>query len=127
MLKHIPGSREMCLFQSSGLLPSMDMLMPLLLKTMIMRDGDIEHTSGHTAKITAAAVDRFKKAGWENFDKFVCLFPLPSALCAYVRVLIFLHVQLRCPAPVGGYFIEVPVAVQFAARQQRSRRVLPHL
>ena len=69
MTKHSPGSREMCLFQSSGSLPSMDVLMSLQLKTMIMRDVDIEHMASHTAIITAAAAERFKKAGWQNFDK----------------------------------------------------------
>jgi hypothetical protein len=59
----------MCLFQSSGALPSMEMLVPLLLKTMIMSDGDIEHTSAHTAKMSAAALERFKNAGWKNLDK----------------------------------------------------------
>ena len=61
----------MCLFQSCGLLPTMDAVVSLLLKTMIMREGDIEHDStAHTAKISAAASERFKNAGWENFDKY---------------------------------------------------------
>ena len=60
----------MCLFQSCGLLPTMDVVVPLLLKTMILREGDIEHdTAAHTAKISAAAADKFKRAGWEHFDK----------------------------------------------------------
>jgi hypothetical protein len=69
MTTHSPGSREMCLFQSSGSLPSMDALIPLQLKTMVMRDVDIEHMASHTAMITEAAAERFKKAGWQNFDK----------------------------------------------------------
>ena len=47
----------------------MDVLMPLQLKTMVMRDVDIEHMASHTAMITAAAAEKFKKAGWQNFDK----------------------------------------------------------
>ena len=58
------------MFQSCGALPSMDTLVPLLLKTMIMREGDIEHNAAcRTAKISAVAADRFRKAGWEHFDK----------------------------------------------------------
>jgi hypothetical protein len=48
----------------------MDTLVPLLLKTMIMREGDIEHNAAcRTAKISAVAADRFRNAGWEHFDK----------------------------------------------------------
>ncbi len=47
----------------------MDALIPLQLKTMVMRDVDIEHMASHTAMITEAAAERFKKAGWQNFDK----------------------------------------------------------
>ena len=69
---HVAGSRELCLFQCcGGQLPSMDVLVPLILKTMVMRDGDIEHVAPHTAKMSAAAAERFRKAGWENFDKCV--------------------------------------------------------
>ena len=69
---HAAGGREMCLFQFCGQLPSMDDLVPLLLNTMVLRDDDIEHVTPHTAKITAAAAERFRRAGWENFDKFGC-------------------------------------------------------
>lgn len=82
MHAHVAGSREMCLFQCCGSLPSMEMLVPLLLRTMILRNGDVEHSPDFTAKISDAAAERFKKAGWVNFDKYgrlcPCCMPCPS-------------------------------------------------
>jgi hypothetical protein len=49
---------------------------------MILRDGDVEHSPDFTAKISDAAAERFKKAGWVNFDKYgrlyPCCMPCPS-------------------------------------------------
>ena len=92
---HVPGSREMCLFQSSGSLPSMDMLVPLLLNTMILRAGDIEHTSTHSANISAAAAERFKKAGWEHFDKYIRSQPIKQILCTPLRVITLLSLLVH--------------------------------
>jgi hypothetical protein len=59
----------------------MDMLVPLLLNTMILRAGDIEHSSIGTANISAAAIERFKEAGWEHFDKYIRSQPIKHATC----------------------------------------------